>query len=142
MNKRSLLWMYAFLLLLAGCSNDDDSNAVMNKYIWGYWERVKGYTISPGGLIFTPDGEIKSWGYYDDNTPNTYSEAHWGYYWFDDKGELEIKWGSQDVYPDELYYKAMSLTKDRLVIRIFGGIAGTPLEKGYDVEYKKIEVAK
>lgn len=33
----------------------------------------------------------------------------------------------------------MSLTKDRLVIRHFGGFAGTSLEEGSEVEYKKTD---
>jgi len=41
--------------------------------------------------------------------------------------------------PDELYYKVMSVTKNRLVIRTYGGFFGTPLEEGTDVEYKKID---
>lgn len=137
MNKRSLLWMYAFLLLLAGCSSDDDSRVAMNQYICGYWERIEANASVQGGLLFTSDGEIKSWSFSNDCTPNTYSEEHWGYYWLDDEGQLHLKWGFKEPIPDELYYKVTSLTKDHMVIRRFGGIAGIPLEKGYDVEYKR-----
>ena len=139
MNKRSLLWMYAFLLLLAGCSSDDDSRVAMDQYICGYWERIEDNASGQGGLLFTSDGEIKSWSFNNDCTSNTYSEEHWGYYWLDDEGQLEIRNlpKNSEPCPDEQYYKVMSLTKDCLVIRAFGGFFGTPLEKGYDVEYKK-----
>jgi len=40
MKKKSLLWISAFLLMLAGCNNDDDNNNVDNvnpKLIVGEW---------------------------------------------------------------------------------------------------------
>ena len=46
---------------------------------------------------------------------------------------------NSDPNPDELYYKVMSVTKNSLVIRTFGGFFGTPLEKGTDVVYKKTD---
>lgn len=70
-----------------------------------------------------------------------YSEQQWGYFWFDDDGTLNIQGRPKesDPYPDEQYYKVMSLTKDRLVVRIFGGFAGIPFEKGTDLVYKKCD---
>ena len=44
-------------------------------------------------------------------------------------------------YPDEqdeLYYAVTSLTKYHLVLRIYGGLAGTSFEKGYDEVYMKM----
>ena len=38
MKKKSLLWISAFLLMLAGCSSDDDNINVNQKQIVGEWE--------------------------------------------------------------------------------------------------------
>ncbi len=144
MKKKSLLWISAFLLMLAGCSSDDDITT-NDKIILGYWEST-GTIDGRSGLLFTSDGEIKYWDYsaimgHTYVTDKQYFEQHWGYFWFDDDGTLEIqdRPKGSDPNPDEMYYKVMSLTKDRLVIRHFGGFAGTPLEKGSDVVYKKID---
>jgi hypothetical protein len=101
------------------------------------------------GLLFTPEGEIKSWAISSPISSNNYqltdneqySEVPWGYFWFDDDGTLKIQNRKKDSAPnpDEMYYKVMSLTKDRLVIRHFGGFAGTSLEEGSEVEYKKTD---
>lgn len=137
--------MSAFLLMLAGCNSSDDDITINDKNILGYWESTNESIWGTGGLVFTSDGEIKRWEYaiHSDNDlgPRTYSEQHWGYFWFDDDGTLNIQDRPKDSNPnpDELYYKVMSLTKDSLVIRTFGGIAGTPLEKGADVVYKKTD---
>ena len=138
MKKKSLLWISALLLILAGCSSDDDALnneiTINEKNILGYWEST---ASSKGGLKFVSDGKIKEW-----NHSNTgqYSEKLWGYFWCDDEGTLNIQTRPKDSRPnpDELYYKVISLTKDRLVIRIFGGFAGTPLNKGYDIMYIRI----
>jgi len=130
------------LLMLAGCSSDDIE--IKDKNILGYWELSGTNEWSTGGLVFTSGGEIKAWDYAihsaDDSGPLTYSEIHWGYFWFDDEGTLKIQNRPKDSAPnpDELYYKVTSLTKDRLVIHISGGIAGTSFEEGYDVVYKKM----
>ena len=135
--KQNLLWISALLLMLAGCSSDDDIT-IKEKNILGYWKSEATYN-DPWGLMFASNGEIKYWEY-SINT-RQYSEGQWGYFWFDDDGTLEIqdRPKGSDPNPDEMYYKVMSLTKDRLVIRHFGGFAGTPLEKGTDVTYKKID---
>ena len=143
MKKKSLLWISALLLMLAGCSSVEIT--INDRNILGYWELVGENVWGTGGLVFSSNGEIKSWNYgihsADDSGPRTYSEVPWGYFWFDDDGTLKIQNRKKDSAPnpDEMYYKVMSLTKDRLVIRIFGGFAGTPLEEGYDIEYKKID---
>lgn len=143
MKKISILWMSALLLMLAGCSSDEID--INDRNILGYWELVGENVWGTGGLVFASNGEIKHWDYgihsADDSGPRTYSEGHWGYFWFDDEGTLKIqnRKKDSDPHPDEMYYKVMSLTKDRLVIRHFGGIAGTPLEEGYDIEYKKTD---
>ena len=143
MKKKSLLWISVLLLILAGCSSDEIT--INDRNILGYWELVGENVWGTGGLVFSSNGEIKSWNYgihsADDSGPRTYSEVPWGYFWFDDDGTLKIQNRKKDSAPnpDEMYYKVMSLTKDRLVIRHFGGIAGTPLEEGYDIEYKKTD---
>lgn len=143
MKKKSLLWISVLLLMLAGCSSDEI--AINDRNILGYWELIGENEWGTGGLVFASNGEIKSWTYgihsADDSGPRTYSEIHWGYFWFDDDGTLKIQNRKKDSAPnpDEMYYKVMSLTKDRLVIRIFGGFAGTSLEEGSEVEYKKTD---
>ena len=143
MKKKSLSWIIVLLLMLAGCSSDEIT--INDRNILGYWELVGENVWGTGGLVFSSNGEIKSWNYgihsADDSGPRTYSEGHWGYFWFDDDGTLKIQNRKKDSAPnpDEMYYKVMSLTKDRLVIRHFGGFAGTPLEEGSDVEYKKTD---
>jgi len=37
MKKKSLLWISALLLILAGCSSDDDKSNVDSKFIVGEW---------------------------------------------------------------------------------------------------------
>ena len=141
MKKKNLLWL-ALLLMLAGCSSDENEITINDNNILGYWESTA--TIDgQGGFLFLPDGEIKYWDYslLNGNGTRQYSEGHWGLWWIEDvvgyekSSAIHIKEGSKTPNPDELYYQVMSLTKDRLVIRIFGGFAGTPLEKGTDVVY-------
>ena len=126
MKKNSFLWMSVLLLMLAGCSSSDDIE-INDNTILGYWE----YT----------NPIIKNWDYSLLLGTGQYLEQHWGYFWFDNDGTLNIQKRPKDSepYPDEMYYKVMSLTKDRLVIRHFGGFAGTPLEKGSDVTYNKTD---
>ena len=140
MKKKSFLWMSALLLMLAGCSSDDDIT-IKDKNILGYWEST-GTIDGRGGLMFASDGEIKYWEYsFLIGIAGRYSEGNWGYFWFDDDGTLNIqnRPKDSDPDPDEMYYKVTSLTKDRLVIRVFGGIAGTPFEKGADIVFKKTD---
>ena len=137
MKKKSLLWISALLLMLAGCSSDEI--AIYDRNILGYWEST-GSIDGRCGLLFVSNGEIKYWDSLLYCT-RQYSEVPWGYFWFDDDGTLKIQNRKKDSAPnpDEMYYKVMSLTKDRLVIRIFGGFAGTSLEEGSEVEYKKTD---
>lgn len=139
MKKKSLLWISVLLLILAGCSNSDDEIAIYDRNILGYWEST-GSIDGRCGLLFVSNGEIKYWDSLLYCT-RQYSEVPWGYFWFDDDGTLKLQNRKKDSAPnpDEMYYKVMSLTKDRLVIRIFGGFAGTSLEEGSEVEYKKTD---
>ena len=146
MEKVKVLWVCALLLLLAGCSSDDDNLTINDKNILGYWENETSVN-GRGGLLFISDGEIKYWGFSSTGNGSQladneqYSEQHWGYFWFEDDGMLKIqnRPKNSEPNPDELYYKVMSVTKTRLVIRTFGGFFGTPLEKGTDVVYKKTD---
>ena len=147
MKKKSLLWLSALLLMLAGCSSSDDDIEIKDNTILGYWEYTNPID-SRGGLLFTSDGEIKHWEYspiIGVNDNYQYSEGHWGLWWIEDvigyekSNAIHIKEGNKTPNPDELYYQVMSLTKDRLVIRHFGGFAGTPFENGTDVTYKKTD---
>ena len=143
MSIRKLLGIGVLLLLLAGCSSDDDDIDVNdNKNILGYWECTTENTFRKGGLVFVSDGEVKYWQYsiIDSANKGEYMEEHWGYFYLDDEGTLEIRFGLKGSapIPDEMYYKITSLTKDRLVIRSWGGFAGTPFEKGFDTVYKKM----
>ena len=147
MKKNSLLWLSVLLLMLAGCSSDDDENAINGKDITGYWEYIGATTgdVISTGLYFQKDGKIKNWSI---NARNEYNETDWGLWWIeevscygDDKWyTILIKEGSKTPHPDELYYNIISLTESRLVIRVYGGIAGTPYENGYDREYRKLSV--
>ena len=144
MKKISILCMSMLLLIVAGCSSDDDEIIINDKNILGYWERESDKEWGTGGLVFSSNGEIKLWEYAirsaDDSGPLTYSERHWGYFWFDDEGTIHIQNRTKDSspYPDESYYAVTSLTSTRLVIRVFGGLAGTPLEEGFDEVFKKM----
>ena len=137
MKRKSYLWLSLCLLMLAGCSSEDDSSNY-EQDILGYWEYV-GEGAYPAGLLFLPNGEIKSWAVFElyDDHSDYKGEYSWGHYWFDDSGKLQIKEGSKEPNPDELYYTVMSLTKDRLVIRVYGGFAGTPFGEGEDRVYQK-----
>ena len=65
-----------------------------------------------------------------------YAEEEWGTWW-SENGEIYIN-DHFGLVVDGLYYKIVSLTESRLVIHVWGGFAGTPYEKGYDEEYKKL----
>ena len=148
MKQKKLLWLCLLSLLLAGCSSDDDSTTINNKNILGYWEITTTIDVRRG-LLFTAEGEIKSWAISSPISSNSYqltdneqySEVPWGVFWFKGDGTLEIqdRPKNSEPYPDELYYKVISLTGDRLVIRTFGGFFGTPLEEGTDMVYKKTD---
>lgn len=96
--------------------------------------------------MFTADGKVKWWELqptFDTKSKKideVYSESLWGYFWFEDNGALYMQKRPKDSAPnpDELYYKVVSLTSDRMVIRTFGGIMGTPLKDGYDHTYRKL----
>ena len=144
MKKRSFIWLSMLLLMLAGCSSDDDEITINERNIVGYWEHVEDSPWGTGGLLFAFGGEIRSWQHAvrsdNDAGPREYWENHWGYFWFDDEGTLNIKGGAKDStpHPDELYFKVMSLTEEFLVIRVYGGIAGTPFENGDDMVFRRM----
>ena len=123
------------LLLFTACSNDDESaNTSSSTNPIGYWMSTSENAMGLSGLIFSADGEILSWQYRTNPEPgqDNYVEYHWGYFWLDDTGALDISTRPRDSEPnpDEMYYKIQSLTNDCLVIRSWGGFAGIPLEKG------------
>jgi hypothetical protein len=144
MKKKGVILLSMLLLMLAGCNSDDDEITIKDKNILGYWERESDKEWGTGGLVFSSNGEIKLWEYAirsaDDSGPLTYSERFWGYFWFDDEGTIHIQNRTKDSspYPDESYYAVTSLTSTRLVIRVFGGLAGTPLEEGFDEVFMKM----
>ena len=61
MKKKSLLWISALLLILAGCSSDDDALnneiTINEKNILGYWEST---ASSKGGLKFVSVAKSKN----------------------------------------------------------------------------------
>ena len=143
MKKKSILWMSMLLLLLTACSNDDESaNTSSSTNPIGYWMSTSENAMGLHGLIFSADGEILSWQYRTNPEPgqDNYVEYHWGYFWLDDTGALDISTRPRDSEPnpDEMYYKIQSLTNDCLVIRSWGGFAGIPLEKGIDTVYHRM----
>ncbi len=143
MKKKSILWMSMLLLLFTACSNDDESaNTSSSTNPIGYWMSTSENAMGLSGLIFSADGEILSWQYRTNPEPgqDNYVEYHWGYFWLDDTGALDISTRPRDSEPnpDEMYYKIQSLTNDCLVIRSWGGFAGIPLEKGTDTVYHRM----
>ena len=140
MKKKKVLWVCALLLLLTGCSSDDDNLVINDKNILGYWEYTGAITgdVVSTGLYFQNDGKIIYWSI---PVMNGYNETDWGYFWVDDDGTIQIqnRPKGSNPNPDELYYKIVRVTKNRLVIRTFGGFCGTPPEEGTDIVYKKID---
>ena len=126
--------------LLVSCSLSDSADEpvliidpVANPIV-GYWLYTGTTFDSTTGLYFSPSGEVWMW----ENYLGEYREQQWGYCWLDDNGELQMKDGGLSPMSDAPDYKITSLTSDRLVIRTYGGLAGTPFEKGRDMIYKKL----
>ena len=133
--KKSLLFIAAFLLILAGCSSDDVDVNNDNQGVLGYWEYEGITTDYGGGYHFKANGKIASW---EIGLGHKYSENDWGLWWTEN-GKIQIKHGSSKIPdPDEMYYAIVSLTESQMVIRSFGGFAGTPYEKGVDHVFKKL----
>ena len=137
--KTKALLMTLLLLLTAGCISDDD-NYIVNpdKYpIFGYWLNTGAHFETSTGLYFANDGKIKSW---QRNLNGAYSETPWGELTVAEDGSLDIKsYLDEAASVDALYYKIHELTKERLVIRVWGGFAGTSYEEGLDLEYQKLK---
>ena len=148
MKKKRLLWMSMLLLIsgmLCACSSDEEDETSMSTAetsdLLGYWKVIANNQTeikdnnSQGGLCFKNDGEIIVWGM---NSESWY-EIHSGKWWVSDEGDIMV-----DVYEGSMchiYTAIERLSKTHLVIRSWGGFGGTPREKGYDVEYLKLENA-
>ena len=144
MKKKSLLWM-SVLLLIGGtlcafrCENIDETDSIL-----GYWQSTQVIDCGTWGYYFQADGTIKRWSIYVNGESSDYSETDWGIFWYEHPAEFPnstgiiIKESDIDPNPDELYYAIESLTESRLVIRVYGGLAGTPYENGTSLEYKKL----
>ena len=52
--KKKVIWVCALLLLLAGCSSDDDNLTINDKNILGYWENETSVN-GRGGLLFNTE---------------------------------------------------------------------------------------
>ena len=121
MKKKRLLWMSMLLLILAGCSSDDE---ITDKDLVGYWKDISDNQTeikdnnSQGGLCFKNDGEIIIWGM---NFESWY-EIHSGKWWVSDEGDIMV-----DVYEGSMchiYTAIERLSKTHLVIRSWGGFVG------------------
>ena len=124
MKEKSLLWISVLLLMsgmLCACSSHEEDET---STLCGYWK-----------VISDNQNEIK------DNTMNSESwyEIHRGKWWVSDEGDIMV-----DVYEGvmcPIYTAIEKLSKTHLVIRSWGGFAGTSREEGHDVEYLKLENA-
>ena len=138
--KIKALLMTMLLILTAGCSSDDDEYIVNpDKYpIFGYWLNTSLAQLeTTSGLYFANDGKIKWW---QRNINGAYTETPWGELTVAEDGSLDIRsYIDEMASVDALYYKIHELTKERLVIRTWGGIAGTSYEDGLDLEYQKLK---
>ena len=133
MKKKNVLWMSMLLLIsvaLFSCSSDDEYEQTP---LYGYWEHISNTDDGNHyGLFFQRDGKVNTWSL----CQGEYAEEEWGTWW-SENGEIYIN-DHFGLVVDGLYYKIVSLTESRLVIHVWGGFAGTPYEKGYDEEYKRL----
>ena len=141
MKEKSLLWISVLLLMsgmLCACSSHEDDET---STLCGYWKVISDNqneikdNNSQGGLCFKNDGEIIEWSM---NSESWY-EIHRGKWWVSDEGDIMV-----DVYEGvmcPIYTAIEKLSKTHLVIRSWGGFAGTSREEGHDVEYLKLENA-
>ena len=122
--------MGLLLLLVAGCSNDDDYIIDPDVYpVFGYWE-FAGADYS--SCKFNID--VKCWDIID----GQYSESLWGKLLTEDDGSLVIQTDFDEPVCDGLYYNIKDVKQDQLIIRVFGGFAGLSYEEGYDYIYKRM----
>ena len=140
--------MGLLLLLVTGCSNDDDYIVDPTVYpIFGYWEFAgadyssskinidESIFIGRQGILIKSNGDVKYW----DIIMEQYSESLWGKLFAEDDGSLVIQTDLGEPVSDGLYYIIKDVTQDKLTIRIFGGIQGLSYEEGYDYIYKKMD---
>lgn len=100
---------------------------------WQDGDIINGRTY---GKKILEDGTIREWVITE---TGEYIENDWGFWKIDEYGEVVLKMGSKDPMPDELYYQVISVTDKEMEVREWGGIFGTPFEKGYDRLYIRIE---
>ena len=138
--KIKALLMTMLLILTTGCSRDDENYIVdPDKYpIFGYWLNTSLAQLeTTSGLYFANDGKIKSW---QRNINGAYTETPWGELEVGIDGTLGIRsYAEEAASVDMQYYALHELTKERLVIRVWGGFAGTSYEDGLDLEYQKLQ---
>ena len=139
--------MVLLLLLVTGCSNDDDYIVDPTVYpIFGYWEFAgadyssckfnidESIFIGRQGLLIKSNGDVKYW----DIIMEQYSESLWGKLFAEDDGSLVIQTDFDEPVCDGLYYNIKDVKQDQLIIRVFGGFAGLSYEEGYDYIYKRM----
>ena len=137
--KTKALLMTLLLILTAGCSSDDEDYIVdPDKYpIFGYWLYTGAQFETSSGLYFANDGKINFW---ESTLSGHYNEIPWGELEVGIDGTLGIRsYVDEAASVDALYYTLRELTKERLVIRVWGGVAGTSYEEGWDEEYQKLK---
>lgn len=100
---------------------------------WQDGDIINGRTY---GKKILEDGTIREWVITE---TGEYIENDWGFWKIDEYGEVVLKMGSKDPMPDELYYQVISVTDKEMEVREWGGIFGTPFEKGYDRLYIRLE---
>lgn len=102
----------------------------------GNWQDADIINGRTYGKKILEDGTIREWVITE---TGEYIENDWGFWRIDEYGEVILKMGSKEPMPDELYYQVISVTDEEMEIREWGGIFGTPFEKGYDRLYIRIE---
>ena len=137
--------MTVLLLMLAGCSRDDDYCVASEVYpIYGYWEYIPVKYPYDGdlriGLLINPNGIVKQWEItFDPKAKHRYTESKWGKLTLASDGILYVESDFDKNIVDGYCYAVKEVSEDRLVIRVFGGYAGLSFEEGFDENYKKLE---
>ena len=128
-----MLVLMAASMLMVSCSSDEDD---LRHHLVGYWEGEypADFANMRGGYYFSPDGEVIGWVASGDSRWET-PQGRWSI--SGDRVEME----PNDVHPDQMYSSVVSVSEKRLVVRVFGGLAGIPYEKGTDYIYHKLKKA-